>query len=207
MKKRPVTWIAVGAAVVLAVLVAVLASSGPASQVTASSPLVGKPAPAIKGKGISAAGTVSGAGSASAASSGASDVSLSQFAGKWVLVNFAASWCVPCQQEMPQLLAFDKQHSNASDAVILTVAYDEQNVPSLTSFLRSWHASWPAVDDGSAVVNYGVGGLPESYLVDPAGTVVAKYVGQINSAQLDAVITGAGGATAAASAAPAGGGS
>lgn len=191
MKKRPVMWIAVGAAVVLAVLVAVLASSGPASQVAASSPLVGKPAPAIKGNAINAAG----------------DVSLSEFSGKWVLVNFAASWCVPCQQEMPQLLDFARQHSGSTDAVVLTVAYDEQNVPALASFLRSWHASWPAVDDGSAVVNYGVGGLPESYLVDPAGTVVAKYVGQINSSQLDAVITGATGRAASADASGTGGGS
>ncbi|HEX6394626.1 MAG TPA: TlpA disulfide reductase family protein [Acidimicrobiales bacterium] len=186
MRRRPVMWIALGAAVVLAVLVAVLASSGPASQVTSASPLVGRTAPAIKGKAIDGPGN------------GAADVSLAQFAGKWVLVNFAASWCVPCQEEMPQLLNFDKQHQGAGDALVLTVAYDEQNVPGLASFLRSWHAAWPAVDDGSAVVNYGVGGLPESYLVDPAGTVVAKYVGQINSTQLDAVISKASGTTASA---------
>jgi cytochrome c biogenesis protein CcmG/thiol:disulfide interchange protein DsbE len=196
MTKRPVTWIAIGAAVVLAVLVAVLASSGPASQVAASSPLVGKAAPDIRGKAIN-----------STAPGNAADVSLSQFSGKWVLVNFAASWCVPCQQEMPQLLDFDRRHSTSGDAVILTVAYDEQNVAGLASFLRSWHATWPAVDDGSAVVNYGVGGLPESYLIDPAGTVVAKYLGQINSTQLDAVITGAAKTNPSAAAAAGGGGS
>ena len=180
MKRRPVLWIALGAALVIAVLVAVLASSGPASQVSATSPLIGKPAPGIKGKAINGAG----------------DVTLSQLSGKWVLINFAASWCVPCQQEMPQLLNFSNQHTTPSDAVVLTVAYDEQNVDGLASFLRSWHATWPAVDDGSAVVDYGVGGLPESFLLDPAGTVVAKYVGEINAAQLDSVISAGGGAAA-----------
>ena len=177
LKRRPVMVVTLAATAILAVLVAVLATSGPASQVSAASPLVGRTAPAIKGKAVNGSG----------------DVSLSQLSGKWVLVNFAASWCVPCQQEMPQLLDFSDQHAARGDAVVLTVAYDEQNVPSLGSFLRSWHAAWPAVDDGSAVVNYGVGGLPESYLVDPAGTVVAKYVGGVKSAQLDSVITGAGG--------------
>lgn len=179
MKRRPVLWITAGVAVVLAVLIAVLASSGPASQVSAASPLVGKPAPAIKGKAINAAG----------------EVSLAHLSGRWVLVNFAASWCVPCQEEMPQLLSFSKEHAAASDAVVLTVVYDEQNLGGLASFLKSWHANWPAVDDGAAVVNYGVGGLPESYLVDPAGTVVAKYVGGIKAAQLDSVITGAAAST------------
>lgn len=179
MKRRPVLWITVGLAVVLAVLIAVLASSGPASQVSAASPLVGKSAPAIKGKAINAPGVVS----------------LAQLSGKWVLVNFAASWCVPCQREMPQLTSFSKEHAAASDAVVLTVVYDEQNLGGLASFLRSWHATWPAVDDGAAVVNYGVGGLPESFLVDPVGTVVAKYVGEVNAAQLDSVIAGAAAAT------------
>jgi cytochrome c biogenesis protein CcmG/thiol:disulfide interchange protein DsbE len=180
MKRRPVLWITLGAAGLVAILVAVLASSGPASQVSAASPLVGKAAPGIQGKAINGTG----------------DISLSQLSGKWVLVNFSASWCVPCQQEMPQLLAFSNQHASPHDAVVLTVAYDEQNVSGLASFLRSWHASWPAVDDGSAVVNYGIGGLPESYLLDPAGTVVAKYVGEVNAAQLDSVIASAEGATA-----------
>ena len=183
MKRRPILWASLAGAVALAVLVAVLASSGPASQVSAASPLIGRPAPLIQGKAIDGSG----------------EVNLAQLAGKWVLVNFAASWCVPCQQEMPQLLVFSGRHSAAHDAVILTVAYDEQNVSSLASFLRSWHASWPAVDDGAAVVDYGVGGLPESFLLDPAGTVVAKYVGQVNAAQLDSVINGVGGAPPATS--------
>jgi cytochrome c biogenesis protein CcmG/thiol:disulfide interchange protein DsbE len=188
VRRRPILWVTVGASVVLAVLVAVLASSGPASQVSAASPLVGKPAPAIKGARINETGT------GGAITSGSSTVSLSQLSGKWVLVNFAASWCVPCQEEMPQLLQFANDHSRAVDAVVLTVAYDEQNVGGLASFLRSWHATWPAVDDGSAVVNYGVGGLPESFLVDPAGTVVAKYVGGVKADQLESVIRGGGGA-------------
>jgi cytochrome c biogenesis protein CcmG, thiol:disulfide interchange protein DsbE len=168
-----VLWASLGVAVALAVLLAVLATSGPASQVNASSPLIGKPAPAINGPNLL----------------GGPAVNLYSYAGKWVLVNFAASWCVPCQQEMPQLSAFENQHRASKDAAIVMVAYDPADLSNLVSFLRSKLATWPAVDDGQAVVAYGVGGLPESYLVDPEGTVVAKYDGEVVAAQLDAAIT------------------
>jgi cytochrome c biogenesis protein CcmG/thiol:disulfide interchange protein DsbE len=167
-----VLWASLGVAVAVAVLLAVFASSGPASQVTANSPLLGKPAPAIAGPNLL----------------GGPSVSLSSYAGRWVLVNFAASWCVPCQQEMPQLSTFENEHSANRDAAILTVAYDPSDLSNLVSFMRSSRATWPAVNDGQAVVSYGVGGLPESYLVDPEGTVVAKYVGEIVAAQLNTAI-------------------
>lgn len=173
-RRRSVLWVSAGAGVIIAVLVAVLASSSPASQVTAQSPLVGKPAPAINGKSIVGPGQVTLAG----------------LSGKWVLVNFAASWCVPCREEMPELVAFQRDHAG-EDATVLTVVYDETDRQNLAGYLRSQGATWPAVDDGAAVVDYGVGGLPESYLVDPAGTVIAKYVGGVNAAQLNAVIRSA----------------
>ena len=169
--RRTVLWATAAAGVVVAVLVAVLASSSPASQVTAQSPLVGKSAPAITGSSIEGPGRVS----------------LSGLDGKWVLVNFAASWCVPCREEMPQLLAFQRDHAGG-DATVLTVVYDETDRQNLAGYLKAQGATWPVVDDGAAVVDYGVGGLPESYLVDPAGTVIAKYVGGVNAAQLDSVI-------------------
>jgi cytochrome c biogenesis protein CcmG, thiol:disulfide interchange protein DsbE len=183
-RPRLVLWISLGVAVVLAVLVTVLATSGPSSQQPVNSPLIGKPAPAIQGPSLT----------------GGPAVQLSSLEGKWVLVNFAASWCIPCRQETPQLLAFAQDHGQSGNgqsgnATIVTVAYDEGDVPSLTAFLRSTHSTWPAVNDGQAVVDYGVGGLPESYLVDPAGTVVAKYDGAVVASQLNAFIARASGGT------------
>jgi cytochrome c biogenesis protein CcmG, thiol:disulfide interchange protein DsbE len=171
-RTRLVLWISLGTAAAVAALVAVFATSGPAGQASAGSPLIGRTAPPIQGQSIS----------------GGKTVQLRSLAGKWVLVNFAASWCVPCRQEMPQLLSFVSAHARTGDATILTVEYDEGDIPSLASWLRSAHAGWPAVNDGQAVVDYGVSGIPESYLVDPAGTVVAKYVGGVVAAQLNAVI-------------------
>jgi cytochrome c biogenesis protein CcmG/thiol:disulfide interchange protein DsbE len=164
-----VLWVSVGIAAVVAVLVAVLATSGPASQVVAQSPLVGKPAPPIAGSSLTGGGAVN----------------LAALRGKWVLVNFSASWCVPCRDEMPQLLTFAQDHARTGNAVILTVAYDQTDLSGLRSLLLGSRAHWPSVDDGRADVTYGVGGLPESYLVDPSGTIVVKYVGGVVASQLD----------------------
>ena len=154
-------------------LIAVMASAKPTSQQGASSPLIGKPAPAISGKSLSGAGSYS----------------LAQFRGKWVLVNFAASWCVPCREETPQLKDFYAQNGGTGPDVVLAVAYDETDLGNLASYLRSQKASWPAINDGQAVVEYGVSGIPESYLVDPEGTVVGKYLGGVTTKEINTVIT------------------
>lgn len=175
-RTRLVLWISLATAAAIAALVAVLATSGPAGQASAGSPLIGRKAPPIEGQSVGQSVT------------GGKTVQLSSYAGKWVLVNFAASWCVPCRQEMPQLVSFAGAHARTGDATVLMVEYDEGDLGGLTSWLRAAHADWPAVDDGHAVVDYGVSGIPESYLVDPEGTVVAKYVGGVVAAQLNTLI-------------------
>jgi cytochrome c biogenesis protein CcmG, thiol:disulfide interchange protein DsbE len=172
-RSHVVLWASVGIAAVVCALIAVMASAKPSSEQAASSPLIGKPAPAINGKSLS----------------GPTSYSLAQFRGKWVLVNFAASWCVPCREETPQLKDFYAQHDSNQPDVVLAVAYDESDLGNLASFLRAQEASWPAVNDGQAVVEYGVSGIPESYLVDPEGTVVAKYLGGVTVKQINSVIS------------------
>jgi cytochrome c biogenesis protein CcmG/thiol:disulfide interchange protein DsbE len=174
--RRMAIWLSAGAAVLAAVLIAVLASSGPSDEQLVNSPLLGKPAPELHGSAI-VNGPVGGGA-----------VQLSTYRGKWVLVNFAASWCVPCAQEMPQLLLFARQHQASGNAAILTVADDPGDIGNLRHFLQERTVRWPAVDDADAPVDWGVGQLPDSYVVDPQGLVVAEVEGQVNAAQLDALI-------------------
>jgi cytochrome c biogenesis protein CcmG, thiol:disulfide interchange protein DsbE len=175
-RKRFALWCALGVGAAVAVLIAVLATSGQASEQLTNSPLLGKPAPALSGKAL-----LNGP-------SGGGPVQLSSYLGKWVLVNFAASWCVPCQEEMPQLLLFAKQHQAARNATIVTVQFDPTDGSNLKHFLKVRGVGWAAVDDPSAPVGWGVGALPDSYVVDPEGTVVAEVEGQANAANLDALI-------------------
>ena len=175
-RRRTILWATLVVAVAAAALIAVIASSRPSQDVTARSLLLGKQAPHISGAGLAGG-----------------HYSLAQFRGRWVLVNFMASWCPPCVQEMPQLLEFARQHAASRDATILTVAWDQGNVGGLRSFLASRHAHWPAVNDPEASVYYGVTGLPSSYLVAPDGSVYAYVPGTVTASQLDRWMSAGGG--------------
>jgi cytochrome c biogenesis protein CcmG/thiol:disulfide interchange protein DsbE len=167
-RRRTVLYATIGVAVVVAALIGVVASSEPSSNVGSNSPLLGNPAPGISGPGLEGG-----------------HLSLSQFRHEWVLVNFMATWCPPCQAEMPQLQTFVKQHARAGDATVLTVVYDPSNVRALKAYLTARKAEWPAVDDPAASVPYGVTGLPSSFLVAPGGTVYAYVPGEVTASELD----------------------
>jgi thiol-disulfide isomerase/thioredoxin len=168
-RARTVMWAALAMGVVLAVLIAIIASSKPSSEVEGKSPLLGHAAPPIAG------GSLAGRG----------HITLGQFHGKWVLVNFMATWCQPCQQEMPQLQLFYRQHAKPGDATVLTVADDSTNVGQLREFLASKGAKWPSVNDPEATVTFGVQGLPTSFLVAPNGAVYAYLLGEVRASELD----------------------
>lgn len=89
---------------------------------------------------------------------------------------------------MPQLLLFAQRHAASGDAQIVTVAYQEGDQQALASYFKSRQANWPVINDNGAKVSYGVTGIPESYLIDPQGTVVAKLVNGVVADQLDALI-------------------
>jgi len=173
-KKRPrvVMWSSIAVAVVLAAFVAVLAQSKPSADTTALSPLVGRPAPPVSGPAIDMPGSFSLAG----------------LRGRWVVVNFAASWCVPCREETPQLVAFSRQASRYN-AAVLGVQYDPADRSDLASFLKASGATWPVIDDPAADVSYGVHQIPESFLVDPQGRVVSLVLGEVNAAGLEKLIS------------------
>jgi cytochrome c biogenesis protein CcmG/thiol:disulfide interchange protein DsbE len=162
--------IALSVGAVVAVLVAVLATSKSATQIQsqANSILIGKQAPATSG-------TLAGSGRAS----------LTDFRGKWVLVNFFASWCVPCQQEQGDLVRFQNQHTGTGDAVIFGVRFNDPDDSAIKALMDKSGGHWPIVDDVNAKFEWGVTGPPESFIVDPNGVVEAHIVGQINANQLN----------------------
>ncbi|MDD9371526.1 MAG: TlpA disulfide reductase family protein [Acidimicrobiales bacterium] len=142
--------------------VGVLATREPATERRAKSPLIGQVAPAL------VAPTLDGA-----------EFDIDDHRGQWVVVNFFATWCGPCRDEHPELVAFDESHQAAGDATVVSVVYDDSE-DDVRAFFAEQGGDWPVVtDDGLAAVDYGVIAVPETYLVTPLGYVVQKYTGGV----------------------------
>ena len=170
-RRRPRTarWIALAVGLVIALLVVLLATRRPASDVVAPSPIVGQPAPEVEGPDLD--GSV---------------LKLSDLRGRYVVVNFFATWCIPCLREHPQLIRFADRHP-AEEAQILMVIYDDQPAD-VRAFFAKRGGNWPVLDDPGSKVDFGVRGVPESFLVDPDGVVLSRLVGGVTADGLDRLL-------------------
>jgi cytochrome c biogenesis protein CcmG, thiol:disulfide interchange protein DsbE len=144
---------------ILAIIGVVLATRTPQEATAVDSPLVGHAAPQISG-------TTLGSGA---------PVSLRALRGHYVFVNFFASWCGPCQQEAPDLVAFYYQDAVPQKTDVLSVVFHDEDA-SAEGFMKSQGAVWPAVNDpgGSIAESYGVTGPPTTFLVDPSGRITVE---------------------------------
>ena len=108
---------------------------------------------------------------------------LADWRGEVVLVNVWASWCVPCRQEQPLLV---DTYRELAPRGLEIVGIDVRDEPETARAFqqRYGEAPWPSVDDpdGRRAVDWGTFALPETYLVDRSGTVVAKAVGELDAA-------------------------
>jgi cytochrome c biogenesis protein CcmG/thiol:disulfide interchange protein DsbE len=168
-QRRRAPFIAAAIAVAMALLVGVLATRKPATTRIERSPLVGRAVPALAGP------TLDGG-----------PFRLGSRPGQWVLVNFFATWCVPCRREHPDLIRFADRHAATGDAIVVGVVYSDEP-DAVRAFRRTNGGDWPMVLDpgGAIAVSFGVAAVPESYLIDPDGLVVAKLVGGLRDDQLE----------------------
>jgi cytochrome c biogenesis protein CcmG/thiol:disulfide interchange protein DsbE len=178
-RRHTARWVA--AIVLLAlVVVAIVAATRPSYQATqATSPLVGQPAPALAGATLTSGKAVSLAG----------------YRGRYVFVNFFASWCTPCQAEEPHLISFANQQRTrgATGAAMVSVVFND-SVASATKFVEQWGPQWPAVADrgGSIANTYGVDSPPTTFLVGPNGRVAGDpLIGPATVSQLDGMLASA----------------
>jgi thiol-disulfide isomerase/thioredoxin len=104
---------------------------------------------------------------------------LADYKGKWVLVNFWATWCPPCLEEIPDLVALYENKKN--NLIVIGVAMDYRNPKQVSDFAQSMQVSYPIVLGTPKVASQvgPVDGLPTSYLYNPAGKLVAHQVGGI----------------------------
>jgi thiol-disulfide isomerase/thioredoxin len=167
----------------------------------------GTPSPVASSAALSPAQACAGRAATTAATASASDkpsdkprpslkvttldgkpFELSAQCGHWVVVNFWATWCGPCLQEIPDLSAFVKTRKDVS---IIGLDFEEIEKPELQVFLKQHAPGYPiaVVDTFHPPQDFDVPrGLPTSYLIGPDGTVVKKFLGPITIKELQQMI-------------------
>ena len=126
---------------------------------------------------------------------------LADHRGKWVVVNFWATWCAPCLKEMPELSALDAMHEHI---VVIGLAYEDIEAQAMRDFLKEHPVVYPIaiVDTYSPPADFDTPrGLPMTYLIAPDGTIAKKVLGPVTAADIEAAIDEAGGPAADPSAA------
>jgi len=108
-------------------------------------------------------------------------VSLSSFRGKFVLVDFWASWCAPCRQENPRLVKVYNELKGKNFTILGISADGEDTKAAWIKAIKDDGLAWTQLSDlkhwsNSAVVLYGIRGIPQNVLIDPEGVVLAKNI-------------------------------
>ncbi len=111
---------------------------------------------------------------------------VSDYLGKWVVVNYWATWCPPCREEMPELQAFHDKHAN-TDGVVLGLNTEVISEQEIQEFLEDYFVDYPNFRVGPvSITEFGrVPGLPTTFLISPEGNVEARQVGGVTQEMLE----------------------
>jgi cytochrome c biogenesis protein CcmG/thiol:disulfide interchange protein DsbE len=170
-RSRAVLFAAGGMGLLMVLLVALLVTRNPAEERQSSSPLIGELAPPLTGEPLLG----------EAVDVGTND--------RWLLVNFFATWCVPCVQEHPQLRQFEQDMAESGKGRVVSVVYGDK-AEAVETFFAENGGDWSVLDadDGRTALEWGVSKVPESFLVAPSGVVVARFQGGVVAADIEEFI-------------------
>lgn len=153
-------------------LVAALGAAlfSPSRNATAGGPLVGKPAPEFRL--VSLDGT---------------PVNLSDLRGRPVVVNFWASWCVPCRSEAPLFRELSAEQG-ANGLAVVGILFEEKSEQNARNFISEYALAYPNLRDENlnTAIDYGVAGIPETFFIDEKGVIRYRDKGGLDRDRLNA---------------------
>jgi cytochrome c biogenesis protein CcmG/thiol:disulfide interchange protein DsbE len=161
------TVLIIGVLIVVAIVFVLFAGLGKDPQ-HIDSPLIGRPAPPFTLKAV-------GTGEM---------IDIEKLRGKPVILNFWATWCGPCYEEHPTLVANARVLPNVQ--FVGVVFNDDED--KIMRFLAERGSAYPTLLDanGKTAIAYGIGGVPETFFINPAGKIVAKFEGPLSTEALEA---------------------
>lgn len=119
-------------------------------------------------------------------------ISLKDLQGKVIFLNFWATWCPPCQKEMPHVQELYEKYQNSDDVVILTVAYpagEKNGEQSVQDFLKEHQYTMPVLmDDGSLSMAFGISSYPTTVMVQKDGVPFGIAKGQLTRDIMEQII-------------------
>ena len=122
-------------------------------------------------------------------------VTLSDYQGKTVFLNFWATWCPPCRNEMPEIQQlYESYGENGGDVIILGIAApnygQEGSVSDIKEFLGDNGYTFPVVmnSGGSLYSDYGISSFPTTIMIDSSGNVYGRAVGGLSYSQMESII-------------------
>lgn len=112
---------------------------------------------------------------------------LGDYRGKWVIVNFWATWCPPCLEEIPDLVAVTEARK---DVQVFGVAMEFQDSKQVLQFAEGMFVNYPIVlgDRNTADLIGKVQGLPTTFIYDPQGKLAVRHVGKITRKQIERLL-------------------
>ena len=161
---------AVATAIVLAAMIVVFVVSDGDTDVGASSPLLGQPAPAI-----------------ATTTTDDQAFDLGRRKGSWVVLNFFNSTCVPCIAEHPSLVRFVEAESSRPDGAEFYTVVNDDSDSAIRDFFAANGGDWPKLrdSDGAIAVAFGVAKVPETWIIDPNGFVRLRILGGVTDGVLE----------------------
>ena len=110
-----------------------------------------------------------------------STLKLSDLKGKVVLLNFWATWCPPCREEIPSMMKLNSFMAGKPFQMV-TISIDEGGKPTIDSFFKETGLFLPTYLDasGTSSKSYGITGVPESFIIDKQGVLVKKIIGGLS---------------------------
>jgi cytochrome c biogenesis protein CcmG/thiol:disulfide interchange protein DsbE len=116
-------------------------------------------------------------------------ISLSDFKGKVVVLDFWATWCPPCVKEIPHFIELYEQYKDQGFAMV-GISVDREGVSVVKSFAQKYRINYPILmTDGQVDKTYGgIPGIPTTFVIDSAGNIRQKYVGYRDKAVFEADI-------------------
>lgn len=115
-------------------------------------------------------------------------VSLKSFRGKTVVIDFWATWCAPCQVQIPVLNAFHREH-RGDGVVVLGVSVDADGRKAVVPFVKTHEIDYRVlIGNETLAMRYGAPGYPSLVVVDPRGRIESLHVGVIDRRDLDAAV-------------------